>query len=78
MGRKTRRIIVAALSLMLVGLPALAQDSIDRLYGSWRLLSFKAQIIGEDADPRDIFGPHSVRSPHSDPGAHDGGVSVPT
>jgi hypothetical protein len=57
MGRKTRRIIVAALSLMLVGLPALAQDSIDRLYGSWRLLSFKAQIIGEDADPRDIFGP---------------------
>jgi hypothetical protein len=57
MARKGQRIIFAALSLMIVGSPALAQDSIDRLYGSWRLLSFKAQIIGEDAEPRDIFGP---------------------
>jgi hypothetical protein len=57
MARKTRRMIGSALSLMLVGLPALAQDSADRLYGSWRLLSFKAQIIGEDADPREFLVP---------------------
>lgn len=57
MARKSRPAILAALSLMTVGLPARAQDAADRLYGSWRLLSFKAQIVGEDAAPRDIFGP---------------------
>ena len=46
-----------ALSLSIFALPAAAQDSADQLFGSWRLLSFKAQKIGEDAAPRDIFGP---------------------
>jgi hypothetical protein len=47
----------AALPLLLIGLPAVAQDMGEKLYGSWRLVSFKAQIVGEDAEPRDIFGP---------------------
>jgi Lipocalin-like domain len=57
MARRTRRTIIAALSTLIVGPPALAQDAADQLYGSWRLLSFKAQIVGEDAQPRDFFGP---------------------
>ena len=40
-----------------IGLPVVAQDIGEKLYGSWRLVSFKAQIVGEDAEPRDIFGP---------------------
>jgi hypothetical protein len=43
--------------LWIVALPAAAQDPVDQLYGSWRLLSFKAQIVGEDDAPRDVFGP---------------------
>jgi hypothetical protein len=50
MARTIRRATVAALSMLLAGLPAIAQDSADQLYGSWRLLSFKAQIVGEEAD----------------------------
>jgi hypothetical protein len=57
MARRTRRTIIAALSTLIVAPPALAQDAADLLYGSWRLLSFKAQIVGEDAQPRDFFGP---------------------
>jgi hypothetical protein len=47
----------AALPLLLVGFPAFAQDVADELYGSWRLVSFKVKMVGEDVDPRDIFGP---------------------
>jgi hypothetical protein len=57
MTRKTRRAPFAVLLLLLLGLPAVAQDVANQLYGSWRLVSFKAQIVGEDAEPRDIFGP---------------------
>jgi hypothetical protein len=57
MVRRARRTIIAALSMLMVVRPAIAQDSADQLYGSWRLLSFKAQIVGEDAEPRDVFGP---------------------
>ena len=57
MTRKSRRAMFAALPLVLIGLPAIAEDTAGKLYGSWRLVSFKAQIVGEDAEPRDIFGP---------------------
>jgi Lipocalin-like domain len=56
MALKVRRTIFAALSMLTVVRPAIAQDSAAQLYGSWRLLSFKAQIVGEDAEPRDFFG----------------------
>ena len=50
---------VLALSLLLLSRPGLAQeDAGARLYGSWRLVSFQVKVIGEDAPPRDIFGPH--------------------
>jgi Lipocalin-like domain len=49
--------MLAALSMLIVEPCAIAQDSADQLYGSWRLSSFKVQIVGEDAEPRDFFGP---------------------
>jgi hypothetical protein len=57
MTRRSRRAMFAALPLLIVGLPTFAQEVADKLYGSWRLVSFKAQIVGEDAEPRDVFGP---------------------
>jgi hypothetical protein len=57
MDQGTRRKMLAALAMLIVGSPAIAQDSADQLFGSWRLLSFKVQIVGEDAEPRDFFGP---------------------
>jgi hypothetical protein len=39
-------------------MPADAQnDDASPLYGSWRLVSFKVQVTGVDAAPRDAFGP---------------------
>jgi Lipocalin-like domain len=47
------------LSLLLLSRPGLTEeDEGARLYGSWRLISFSVQIVGEDAPPRDIFGAH--------------------
>jgi Lipocalin-like domain len=57
MSRRPRSTILAALSMLIVGPPAFAQEAADQLVGSWRLLSFKAQIVGDDAEPRDFFGP---------------------
>ncbi len=55
------RYITALLVLLslLLSRPGLAQDAAGtRLFGSWRLISFKVQIVGEDTPARDIFGPH--------------------
>jgi hypothetical protein len=57
MTRRSRRAMFVAFPLLLIGLPAFAQDIANKLYGSWRLVSFKAQIVGEDIELRDIFGP---------------------
>jgi Lipocalin-like domain len=57
MAVKVRRTIIAVLLMLAVVRPAIAQDSAAQLYGSRRLVSFKAQIVGEDAEPRDFFGP---------------------
>jgi hypothetical protein len=47
------------LSSLLLSRPGLAQeDAGTRLFGSWRLISLKMHIVGEDAPPRDSFGPH--------------------
>ena len=37
---KSRRATFAALPLLLIGLPAVAQDIGEQLYGSWRVVSF--------------------------------------
>ena len=55
----TKRRVLAVLALTtLLPRPGLAQDDGGgRLIGSWRLVSFEVRFVGEDARPRDIFGP---------------------
>ena len=54
-----RRIVaVLALSSLMLARPGYADDDIaKKLIGSWRLISFKVQVIGESAEPRDMLGP---------------------
>lgn len=49
---------VLTLLAFLLPQPALADDDTARLVGSWRLVSFQVKAVGEDAPPRDVFGPH--------------------
>lgn len=52
-------VIALAGSLLLLVSSALAtDDSAEALHGVWRLTSFKFQVIGEDAAPREPFGPN--------------------
>ena len=39
---------------------ALAEDPSARLFGSWRLISFRLKVIGEDGEPKDVFGPNPI------------------
>ncbi len=43
---------------LLLPQPSLADDAAAQLVGSWRLVSFQVKVVGEDAPPRDVFGPH--------------------
>jgi hypothetical protein len=55
-----RRLTIAVVALLLLPpwTPVTAQDDVSKqLVGSWRVLSFKVQIIGESAEPRDMLGP---------------------
>lgn len=54
------RIPVLAAALILVATqPLLAEDdAAKKLHGVWRVTSFKAQIVGDDAAPRDLLGPN--------------------
>ena len=29
-----------------------------RLYGAWRLVTFRIKVVGEEGAPKDVFGPH--------------------
>ncbi len=42
---------------LLLPRPCLAEDTAARLVGSWRLVSFQIKAVGDDAPPRDVFGP---------------------
>ena len=45
-------------SLLMLARPAYADDEpAKKLIGSWRLISFKVQVVGESAEPRDVLGP---------------------
>jgi hypothetical protein len=60
-----------ALSALLLSRPGLAEDeAASRLVGSWRLVSFQVRFVGEDAAPRDIFGPHPFGRIILTPGHH--------
>ena len=36
------------------------EDASGKLFGSWRLISFQLKVVGEDAEPKDIFGPDPI------------------
>lgn len=54
------RIPVLAAALILVATQPLhaEDDAAKKLHGVWRVTSFKAQIVGDDAAPRDLLGPN--------------------
>lgn len=46
------------LSSLLLSLPGLAEEPPGaQLFGSWRLVSYKMHVVGEDAPTWDLFGP---------------------
>ena len=63
---KSRRAMFAAFPLLLIGLPAVAQDIEEKLYGSWRVVSFN---IRRPKGPPKTPAPASVqtRPPQSSP-----------
>ena len=52
-----RALCVLTLLASLLPQPSLADDAAPRLIGSWRLISFQTKVVGEDAPPRELFGP---------------------
>jgi hypothetical protein len=50
--------MVFGVSCLLLCQPALAQDNLANLYGVWKLTSFTAQIVGENAPPTAVWGPN--------------------
>jgi hypothetical protein len=53
------RYVAAVLAIFLTR-SALAEDPGARLFGSWRLISFQLKIVGEEGEPKDIFGPNPI------------------
>src|SRR5271157_5109289 len=51
------RYILALLAILLPR-AALADDASAGLIGTWRLVSFQLQVVGEKSDPKDVFGPN--------------------
>src|ERR1700685_2803203 len=53
------RYVLALLAIFLTQ-SALAEDPGARLFGTWRLISFQLKIVGEEGEPKDIFGPNPI------------------
>jgi hypothetical protein len=53
------RYVLALLAIFLTR-SALAEDPSASLFGSWRLISFQLKIVGEEGEPKDIFGPNPI------------------
>ncbi len=51
---------IAAVLAILFATSALAKDASARLFGSWRLISFRLKVVGEDGEPKDVFGPNPI------------------
>lgn len=51
---------IAAVLAILFATSALAEDPSARLFGSWRLISFRLKVVGEDGEPKDVFGPNPI------------------
>lgn len=57
------RCILALLAIVFAG-SASAEDGSARLFGSWRLVSFQLEVVGEQGAPKDVFWPPSDRPDH--------------
>jgi Lipocalin-like domain len=54
------RCIVAFLAIFLTQ-SAFADDDVSaRLFGSWRLISFQLKVVGEEGEPKDVFGANPI------------------
>jgi Lipocalin-like domain len=54
------RCIVALLAIFFARAALAEEDMSARLFGSWRLISFQLKVVGEEAEPKDIFGPNPI------------------
>jgi hypothetical protein len=54
------RYIVAFLAIFLTQSALADKDASARLFGSWRLISFQVKVVGEEGEPKDIFGPNPI------------------
>jgi hypothetical protein len=54
------RCIVALLAIVFARAGSAQEDASGKLFGSWRLISFQLKVVGEDAEPKDIFGPDPI------------------
>ena len=54
------RCIVALLAIFFARAALAEEDMSARLFGSWRLISFQLKVVGEEAEPEDIFGPNPI------------------
>jgi hypothetical protein len=54
------RCIVALLAILFARAALAQEDMSARLFGSWRLISFQLKVVGEDTEPKNIFGPNPV------------------
>ena len=53
----TTATLAATIGCLILSQPVLAQDNAAKLYGSWKLISWVAQIVGEKSPPMEPFGP---------------------
>ena len=54
------RYIVALLTIFFASSALAEEDTNARLFGSWRLISFQLKVVGEEGEPKDIFGPNPI------------------
>ena len=54
------RSLVALLAIFFARCAVAEEDMSARFFGSWRLISFQLKVIGEEKEPRDIFGLHPI------------------
>ena len=54
------RYFVALLAVFIARSALADEDAGARLFGSWRLVSFRLRIVGEEGEPKDIFGPNPI------------------
>jgi Lipocalin-like domain len=54
------RCLVMLLAIFFARAALAEEDTSARLLGSWRLISFQLKVVGEEGEPKDIFGPNPI------------------